>query len=115
MLTRKIKVKSAARTRKMSAKVEESVTVTYSCTLKKSEIEDDPTDPGWKDAVWEKIKSLQNIDDAVVVEPNAQSAEAFKSFGGFSVSSLQLALKAEVATMALLAKKAETTRQSLPQ
>ena len=115
MLTRKLKVKSAARTRKMTTKPEETITITYSCTLKKSEIEDDPTDADWKDAVWEKIKSLETIDDNVVVEPNEQSAEAFKSFGGFSVGNLHLALKAEVCTMALLAKKAETTRQSLPQ
>ena len=96
----------------MSAKVEESVTVTYSCTLKKSEIDEDPTDSGWKDAIWEKIKSLQNIDDTVVVEPNEQSAAAFKSFGQFSVDNLHLALKAEICTMALLAKRAETARQS---
>ena len=96
----------------MTTKPEEYVTVTYSCTLKKSEIDEDPTDSGWKDAVWEKIKSLQNIDDTVVVEPNEQSVAAFKSFGGFSVDNLHLALKAEVCTMALLAKRAETTRLS---
>ena len=95
-----IKKKIVRKSRKMTE--EETVTVTYSCTLKKSDIEEDPTHPGWKDSTWEKIKALRNIDDTVVLQPNANTNEAFKKFGNFNVDDLHQALRVEVATIALL-------------
>jgi len=95
-----IKKKIVRKSRKMPE--EETVTVTYSCTLKKSDIEEDPTHPGWKDSTWEKIKALRNIDDTVVIQPNANINDAFKRFGNFNVDDLHQALRVEVATIALL-------------
>jgi len=99
-----IKKKIVRKSRKMTE--EETVTVTYSCTLKKSDIEEDPTHPGWKDSTWEKIKALRNIDDTIVLQPNANTNEAFETFGNFNVDDLHKALKVEIATMALLSKTA---------
>ena len=78
------------------------VTVTYSLRLFKSEIDEDPICPKWKESVWDAIKKLRNVDDEIVVRPDGSAFDAFKSFGGFDAPKLHLALKAEVATQAML-------------
>jgi hypothetical protein len=82
----------------------ESVTLTYNLVLFKDEIENDPTDPAWKERVWKSIMAMRDLDDEVNINQCGQTYEAFKSFGGFSASDLHLALKAEVATRAMMSR-----------
>lgn len=82
----------------------ERVTLTYNLVLFKDEIETDPTDPSWKERVWDAIMAMRDLDDEVNINQCLQTYQAFKAFGKFDASDLHLALKAEVATRAMMSR-----------
>jgi len=82
----------------------ERVTLTYNLVLFKDEIENDPTDPSWKERVWNAIMAMRDLDDEVNINQCLQTYQAFKAFGNFDATDLHLALKAEVATRAMMSR-----------
>lgn len=106
--------KILTRSRKMSEpkdtivyKKDDTVTLTYSLKVSKKDFGADIDDPAWKDRIWAALKSLENIDDVIVIAPGEHTNASFVSFAKTTMIDVHLAILGEALTTAMLSKHYE--------
>jgi len=90
------------------AEDDDTVTITYTLSVKKDKIEDDETNPLWREACWAALLSMRNLDEEVVIRPGAHLDEAFKDFGNTDCKTVNTCIMAEALTKAMLTKTFKT-------
>lgn len=83
---------------------EDTVTLTYKMTVSKKDFAQDDYDPAWKDKVWNSLKSMQNLDDEVVITPGKSMNAAIEAFAEVSPKKVYTAFLGEALTQAMLSK-----------
>jgi len=84
---------------------DDTVTITYTLSVKKDKIEDDETNPLWREACWAALLAMKNLDDEVVIRPGAHLNESLKDFGNTDCQTVNTCFVAEALTQAMLSKK----------
>ena len=83
---------------------DDSITITYTLSVKKDKIEDDETNPLWREACWAALLAMKNLDDEVVIRPGAHLNESLKDFGNTDCQTVNTCFVAEALTQAMLSK-----------
>jgi len=83
---------------------DDSITITYTLSVKKDKIADDETNPQWREACWAALLAMRNLDDEVVIRPGAHLNEALKDFGNTDSQTVNTCFVAEALTQAMLSK-----------
>ena len=81
---------------------EESVTITYTLKVTKNRIDEDTTDPTWRENVWKALLAMRNLDDEVIIDPGSYTNETLKEFANTSAQDVNMAFVAEAVTRAML-------------
>ena len=83
---------------------EESVVLTFKMTVTPKHFGEDKDDLEWKDKVWKALKTLQNLDDEVVIAPGKSMDGAITEFAQVSPNKVYVAFLAEALTQAMLSE-----------
>ena len=83
---------------------EESVVLTFKMTVTPKHFGEDEDDLEWKGKVWKALKSLQNLDDEVVIAPGKSMDSAIMEFAQVAPNKVYVAFLGEALTQAMLSK-----------
>lgn len=83
---------------------DDTITLTFKMRVTPKHFDEDNTDPEWKDKVWTALKTLQNIDDEVVISPGKSMDTALTAFAQVAPNKVYLAFLGEALTQAMLSK-----------
>jgi hypothetical protein len=83
---------------------DESVTLTFKMKVTPKHFGGDDDDLAWKSKVWTALKTLQNIDDEVVISPGKSMDSALTAFAQVAPNKVYLAFLGEALTQAMLSE-----------
>jgi hypothetical protein len=83
---------------------DDSLTLTFKMRVTPKHFDEDDNDPEWKCKVWNALKTLQNIDDEVVINPGKSMDSAIMAFAQVSPNKVYLAFLGEALTQAMLSE-----------
>ena len=83
---------------------EDTITLTYKMTVSPKHFGGDKNDLEWKSKVWNALKTLQNLDDEVVIAPGKSMDGAITEFAQVAPNKVYLAFLAEALTQAMLSE-----------